>query len=643
MSSQSVAESSNQSLAPASTSTMATSHSKHPPWTELLYEVHKHIHGLAKDITRNQRMCDGCANLIKATKDPVRQKHVAVTKTFAESTLQTLRLKLTRLNGAIHRAVYEGLKTQLNHTDSIRRPEQLLTPSKRWKCRQRAGTVELTLPMVALPWRTKARSVDWKSQLSRELQEHYRENPARFSAVFDELKTAYTKAACFSVRENRITQCIAYYHHLCQIERRFFRQGHMHGVSFAWFDPLSGAEVVTHHISAEKFTALYNAAAVCTQVAAFYENQNASGVKRACRLYEQAAGLLTFILDCGLALDEECTEDSTNVGELKQTVRILRDIQLAQAQESLWRCMQQPDASSHNHILSEEAACVALTYSELVDLISSAQHPAWYPTEWLTIAKAKVSFFNAIAEYHAWLEARRRAQAVLDASAPAHDTRRLERALALLQEAEDICMTDNKYAQLAGFVDMIGQQRRTIQGDIEDTMLVERSSDVSSSDSLDSLTDIQPLTSHWAEASRKLLETCRPQDLFQQLGPLQFFNAQQPIRYRETLTVAKKDDDSLGFTLIGQHPTCIDTVDADSPAGMGGLLADSFLLTVNGVDVRGAKQEDVQRTLEGVESPLRLTVVRTCLDPHLDEKYSHASTNHGSQAYSCQQSTVDGK
>ena len=70
------------------------------------------------------------------------------------------------------------------------------------------------------------------------MQDHFKENPARFSAVFDELTTAYKKAVSYSVRENRITQCISYYHYLCHIERRCVKGGQLPGASFAWSVPL---------------------------------------------------------------------------------------------------------------------------------------------------------------------------------------------------------------------------------------------------------------------------------------------------------------------------------------------------------------------------------------------------------------------
>ena len=46
------------------------------------------------------------------------------------------------------------------------------------------------------------------------------------------------------------------------------------------YDPFSGVESVSYHIDEEKFAALYNAAAVCTHVAAFYENQNGAMLAR---------------------------------------------------------------------------------------------------------------------------------------------------------------------------------------------------------------------------------------------------------------------------------------------------------------------------------------------------------------------------
>ena len=562
----------NQVPAPGSSSTLTISSSKsrHPPWTELLYEVLKHLKALSKDITRNERMCDGCENLMLATKDPVRQRHAAVTKAFSESSLQTLRQKLIRLNGAIHRAVCEGLKTQLNHVDSIRRPEQLLTPSKKWRGRQRAGPVEFALPMVAIPWRLKARSIDWKRHLGQALQDHFKENPARFSAVFDELTTAYKKAVSYSVRENRITQCISYYHYLCHIERRCVKGGQLPGASFAWYDPFSGVESVSYHIDEEKFAALYNAAAVCTHVAAFYENQNGSGVRRACRLYEQAAGLLGFILDCGFAKDSTASEAAArekSVGHLKDTIRILRDIQLAQAQESLWRCMQQPNASLERLVLSQEAACVATTYREIVDQLAAFEWLDQFPSEWLTVCRAKVLFFTAVAEQQAWLEKKVAASVRREIITACFDTRRLERARSLLDEAAECCRSDNRYAQLGPFLQVIDGLRDRVIGDIEEaaTMTASNTSGSSlSSASAASLEDVRPLTAHWAQASCKLLETCRPDDIFQQLGPLKFFSAQQAIVFRETITIAKKEDDSLGFTIDGQHPSCIDMARAFS-------------------------------------------------------------------------------
>eukprot|EP00043_Microstomoeca_roanoka_P012593 m.122020 g.122020 ORF g.122020 m.122020 type:complete len:628 (+) comp15539_c0_seq3:239-2122(+) len=626
MASQGIAEMRNQAR-PLTAGSSATTRSKQAPWTELLYEVHTHLLSICNDITKNQRLCEGCDNLIKATRDPVRQNHVAVTKEFAQSTLDTLKIKLVRLNGAIHRAVYEGLLTLENMEGSVRRPEQLLTPSTRRRQQAKPKAVRYTLPMVALPWKHKARSLNLKAHISRVLQEHYLENPARFSREFEELSIAYTKATHFSVRENRITSCITYYYYLQDFEIRCCYEGAApQGASFAWFDPFSGYEIVTDDLRDEKLAALYNAAVICTQVAAYYENQDAAGVKRAGKLYEQAAGILKHVLDSGLV--HETRQDGLSISTMRETIEILHDLLLAQAQESLWRYLIQCKASMTNQSLAGEAASVAWLYSSLADRLLVAVHAEYFPSGWTTLVLSKASFFSAMADYHFWLSSR--VDVVSEETKAIADAGHLARAMKLLTEAEEQCKLDNKYGQLAVFLDEIQAAGNNIRQEL-DTI---DSSSISFS-AHEGLEEVTPTPARWAEASQQLLTSCKTDDLLRALGPAGFFNARQPLRYRETITVAKMPDESPGFNLVGSFPCCINEVLEESPAELGGLRPDSFLLTVNGVDVRALPLEEVAHLLARTESPLRLTVVRTVLDPADADRESHASTNHGSQAYSC--------
>eukprot|EP00043_Microstomoeca_roanoka_P012592 m.122013 g.122013 ORF g.122013 m.122013 type:complete len:95 (+) comp15539_c0_seq2:239-523(+) len=63
MASQGIAEMRNQAR-PLTAGSSATTRSKQAPWTELLYEVHTHLLSICNDITKNQRLCEGCDNLI---------------------------------------------------------------------------------------------------------------------------------------------------------------------------------------------------------------------------------------------------------------------------------------------------------------------------------------------------------------------------------------------------------------------------------------------------------------------------------------------------------------------------------------------------------------------------------------------------
>eukprot|EP01147_Barroeca_monosierra_P010375 gene10375-2507_t len=597
-----------------------SSSSYDPIWVDLLRQVHCHLYKLCKNITEHQRLSDGCTKLYMVTEKAADKKHVAVTKVFSESTLSVMSNELLQLNGKIHRAILQGVKC--HDTKSLKPlPHELCTvlanplPASK-------NIEELNMPMVALPWKFTAITMNWKAHLERLLYERFLEKSNRFMKALEDIHSIHRRASTFTVKESRIAHCIIYYHFLCDIEQRLSDSEHLNGVYFA-------RELRTLDVATEKLTTLYNASVICTHLAAYYQLQEGDGLRKAFRLYEQAAGLLDETLRQNLAVDQNPLGPVINVGELRPVIIFLRELQLAQAQEILWRssCEEMAHGATLTSMarLSKEAAYIALMYARVVSSVSSIHCTERIPPEWRAISEVKVLFYQGVAEELAHSDIRYVALFKMSLSLLNSDERssRFLNAEALFMKASSLCHMNNKDAQLSGLLQIINQKVREL--------MTQKRKGSCNFQAIATISAVAPATKHRAQCGRKLLNGCRQMDLLQELGPLSFFNSSQQFHYRSTITVPKKEDGELGFVVSGGNPPCISWVEKNSPAEMGKLPPFSFLLRANGVDMRFCSDEDANSKLQQMSSPLRLTIVRTVMDPYLDEQQSCASTFRGSE------------
>ena len=91
-----------------------------------------------------------------------------------------------------------------------------------------------------------------------------------------------SKKDCTPTAAGALTKAVRYYHFVCQLEDRFFVNGRLAGIFFAWFDWNTGNELLCESIVAEKLLALCTAAAFATQAAVAEPMDEGRGTRVLC-------------------------------------------------------------------------------------------------------------------------------------------------------------------------------------------------------------------------------------------------------------------------------------------------------------------------------------------------------------------------
>ena len=102
----------------------------------------------------------------------------------------------------------------------------------------------------------------------RMLEEHYEEPASEYDEALTTLNDARTRMLQGDRSAETMRACFAYYRIICMVEPRFFiEEKGPAGVVFTWQDNVSGQRIDTRGLTLDKAGALYNAAAVATQLA----------------------------------------------------------------------------------------------------------------------------------------------------------------------------------------------------------------------------------------------------------------------------------------------------------------------------------------------------------------------------------------
>ncbi|KAM4592630.1 rhophilin-2 isoform 2-T2 [Odontesthes bonariensis] len=540
--------------------------------------------GLNQQIIKQMRMRAGAENLLKATSNNKVKEMVLLELSYVNSNLQLLMGQLEGLNSSVE--VYQSTHEMAN------------------------------IPLIALGLK-ETKEVDFSTPFKDFILDHYSEDGTNFEdeiADFMDLRQA-----CRTPSRNQpgVELLAKYYSHLPLIESRFFSPTRQTGIFFTWYDSFTGVPVCQQNLSLEKASILFNMAALYTQIGTRSDRQTIVGLEEAISSFQKAAGILNY-------LKETFTHTpSYDMGPamLSMLIRLM----LAQAQESLFEKTALPGIRNQFYPLmkmAQEAAKVSEIYDQVHQSMIQMPIKDNVPLFWSTMSQVKTNHYRSMAHYFV-------ASALLDHElGPSDDEDQQEKTLSQVYDQLpegcsplDILKKDDE-RQRTGKAHI----RRAIRGHEEALRIyslchhlnkLEVLQDILKASHQRSLNkysevenkeeftdymeapDIIPKTEHKAEM--EVPNTTK--------GPLSFFSAKQRWTAPRTVQLCPEDRD-LGFTLKGEQPVQVGSLDPMCPAAANGLKAGDYIVAVGDTDCKWMGVSEVMRLLKDVnEEGIHIQVV----------------------------------
>lgn len=183
---------------------------------------------------------------------------------------------------------------------------------------------------------------------------------------------------------------IKYFCCLTSIETRFpisKEKGHIQ-LTFTWFDAFDKKKKSQINIHFEKAAVLFNLACVISQMAIACDRTTGDGLKQACHLYQEAAGVFAFLRE-----RESNKVDSPPPTDLSNDcVALLEKLMLTQAQECVFNKAVIEGKSAS--LLARLAKQQTIMYSEVERAFASGSLASYFDKSWLAHTQMKASVYD---------------------------------------------------------------------------------------------------------------------------------------------------------------------------------------------------------------------------------------------------------
>uniref|UniRef100_A0A671RFK4 Rhophilin-2 n=1 Tax=Sinocyclocheilus anshuiensis TaxID=1608454 RepID=A0A671RFK4_9TELE len=540
---------------------------------------------LNQQIIKQMRMRAGAENLLKATSNNKVREQVVLELSYVNSDLQLLMEQLEGLNSSVE--VYQNVQ----ETSSI--------------------------PLIPLGLK-ETKDVDFSVALKDFILEHYSEDGSNFQDEIDDLMDLRQACRTPSRNPSGVDLLANYFSQLSFLETRFFSPTRQIGIFFTWYDSFTGVPVCQQNISLEKASMLFNMAALYSQIGTRADRQTQTGLEDAIAAFQKSAGVLHYL--------KETFTHTPSYDMSPAMLSMLIRLMLAQAQECLFEQITLPGIRNEFFSLlriAQEAAKVGETYGEVHQSMIQTPIKNNVPFFWTTMSELKTNHYKSLAHYFV-------STALLDHQlTPSDDEDKQEKALSQIYDAMpegrsplDI-LKDKEERRRIGKAHL----QRSIMGHEEAIRIHSRCRDLQKlyilSDILQaglrrSLTkfeqndkeeeftdymlapDIISKTEKKAEMEIPAATKVKVKDLFQRLGPLSVFSAKQRWSAPRTIRLRLQDRD-LGFTLKGDAPVQIQSLDPLCPAAAEGLKEGDYLVAVGDTECRWLGVSDVMKLLKDVD------------------------------------------
>ncbi|XP_066510689.1 rhophilin-2-like isoform X2 [Hoplias malabaricus] len=531
--------------------------------------------GVNQQIIKQMRMRAGAENLLKATSNNKVKDMVLLELSYVNSNLQLLMEQLEGLNSSVE--VYQNVQ----------------------------GSA--TIPLIPLGLK-ETKDVDFSVPLKDFILEHYSEDGTNYQEEIDDLMDL-RKACRTPSRSDAGVELLAnYFCQLCFLESRFFTPNRQMGIFFTWYDSFTGVPVCQQNMSLEKASVLFNMAALYSQIGTRSDRQTRTGLNDAITAFQRSAGVLHHL--------KETFTHTPSYDMSPAMLSMLIKLMLAQAQECLFEKLALPGIRNEFFSLikmAQEAAKVAEVYDQVHQSMIQTPIKDNVPFFWSTMAQVKTHHYRSLAHYFV-------STALLDHELnPSDDEDKQEKALSqlydtmpdghspldILRKKEERRRIGKAHLQRT----VIGQEEALrIQGlcrhlyklDMLNSILEasrKRSlAKFEQNDKEDEFTDYLEAPDIISKTEQKA-EMDIPAML---KGPLSVFSAKQRWTAPRTVRLRVEDRD-LGFTLKGEGPVQIQSLDPLCHAAEDGLKEGDYLIAIGDTDCKWMGVSDVMKMLKDVD------------------------------------------
>uniref|UniRef100_A0A8C1QBJ4 Rhophilin, Rho GTPase binding protein 2 n=1 Tax=Cyprinus carpio TaxID=7962 RepID=A0A8C1QBJ4_CYPCA len=456
------------------------------------------------------------------------------------------------------------------------------------------------------------------------------EDGSNFQAEIDDLMDLRQACRTPSRNPSGVDLLASYFSQLSFLEPRFFSPTRQIAIFFTWYDSFTGVPVCQQNISLEKASMLFNMAALYSQIGTRADRQTQAGLEDAIAAFQKSAGVLHYL--------KETFTHTPSYDMSPAMLSMLIRLMLAQAQECMFEQITLPGIRNEFFSLlkiAQEAAKVGETYSEVHQSMIQTPIKNNVPFFWTTMSELKTNHYNSLAHYFV-------STALLDHQlAPSDDEDKQEKALSqlydtmpegrspldILKNKEERRRIGKAHLQrsIMGHEEAIRihsrcrhLQKLDILSEILQAGLKRSLTKFEQNDKEDEFTDymlapdIISKTEKKAEMEIPAATKVKVKDLFQRLGPLSVFSAKQRWSAPRTIRLRLQDRD-LGFTLKGDAPVQIQSLDPLCPAAAEGLKEGDYLVAVGDTECKWLGVSDVMKLLKGADEEGSLITSPLCL------------------------------
>uniref|UniRef100_A0A665V9Y4 Rhophilin, Rho GTPase binding protein 2 n=1 Tax=Echeneis naucrates TaxID=173247 RepID=A0A665V9Y4_ECHNA len=537
---------------------------------------------LNQQIIKEMRMRAGAENLLKATSNNKVKEMVLLELSYVNANLQLLMGQLEGLNSSVE--VYQNSQETAN------------------------------IPLIALGLK-ETKEINFSTPFKDFILEHYSEDGNSFEDEIADLMDLRQACRTPSRSEAGVEMFAKYYGHLPLIETRFFSPNRQTGIFFTWYDSFTGVPVCQQNLSLEKASILFNMAALYSQIGTRCDRQTTAGLEEAISSFQKAAGVLNHL--------KETFTHTPSYDMSPAMLSMLIRMMLAQAQECLFEKIVLPGIANQFYSLMKMAQEAAKVNRNVKSSFPQTPIKDNVPFFWSTMSQVKTNHYRSLAHYFV-------ASALLDHQlGPNDDEDKQEKTLSQVYDRLPEGRSPLDILKKKEERERIGKAhiRRAILGheealriyglchhlnklDILEEILkashqrsLKKQSEHENEEQFADFTeapDIISKTEHKAEMEVPATTKVKVTDFFQRLGPPSVFSAKQWWTPPRTIRLCPADRD-LGFTLKGESPVQVVSLDPLCSAAADGLKEGDYIVAVGETDCKWLGVSDVMRLLKDID------------------------------------------